>query len=193
MRNYTFRYDQHQILSEAAAGGGAFQVFSPCSLYDPDNTGVGHQPMYFDQLVTSTGPYTRYRALHTVAELIFNSNSTSPCTVIAYVSPTGATPSSMIQAMEKPWRVMAQLAPAGSAPTIARLKLTIPHPRALGISRQHLMTDDYYAGSYNASPALNCYIVACVYSQGGTIGYASLVTTLTIQAEVYSLTNTGTS
>lgn len=47
----TLRYaDQASIaLSSAAAGGGQY-LFSCNNLYDPNISGTGHQPMYYDQL-----------------------------------------------------------------------------------------------------------------------------------------------
>jgi hypothetical protein len=43
------------MLTEAAAGAGVQYVFGLNNLYDPDVTGAGHQPMYYDQLFTQQG------------------------------------------------------------------------------------------------------------------------------------------
>lgn len=44
-------YNQRVTLTAGAADGTARHVFCASSLYDPDQTGSGHQPMGFDQLM----------------------------------------------------------------------------------------------------------------------------------------------
>lgn len=186
------RYVDSLTLTEGGAGAGATYGFTPTSLYDPNNTGAGHQPMYYDQLCSSSGPYTCYRTFATSAKITFINTTTTPCFVGWYVSPTGSAPASQIQACEKPWGRWRWLGSKDGSSGILTERCTIPHGKALGVTRRHLEMDDYYSGVYNSSPSKNYFLVVYVY---GTTGVASINFTveLVIDSEFFSLTNTGTS
>ena len=66
------RYVDNFNLTGAAGVVGA-NVFRFNSCFDPDLSGVGHQPMYFDQFcgATGTGPYGRYRVTSAKATVSF--------------------------------------------------------------------------------------------------------------------------
>lgn len=193
LKNYKFRYNSNFSFFEGAAGGGTTYWFTPSSLYDPDNSGIGHQPMFFDQLCSSNGPYTQYRAFHTDLEFQFNSISTSPSTIVVFVATSANSPVSFTQAMEKPWKVMKQLAPAGSAPTIQTIRMRVPHAAAMGVTEQHIRNDDYYAGTYNSSPSKNVFIGITLWGQGATIASTSVVVGLNITAQLFAIAPTTTS
>ena len=60
----TLKYNDRITLNQASTGQIAFHGFRLNSLHDPDYTGVGHQPLYYDQLVNSlegNGLYHKYR------------------------------------------------------------------------------------------------------------------------------------
>lgn len=60
----TLRYVDNVALSATSNGVGS-NVFRMNSLFDPDLSGSGHQPMYFDQICgpIGTAPYSRYRVI----------------------------------------------------------------------------------------------------------------------------------
>ena len=66
------RYVDNFNLTGAAGVVGA-NVFRFNSCFDPDLSGVGHQPMYFDQFcgAAGTGPYGRYRVISAKATVSF--------------------------------------------------------------------------------------------------------------------------
>lgn len=189
----TVRYVEQVNLVESAAGAGAFYYWSPSSLYDPNTTGTGHQPMYFDQLCTSTGPYQKYRALSTRARLSMVSNSSYPILVGWFVSPSATTPASIPALLEKPWTSHAQLTSNAAGPSKKDWVISINHAKAMGITKQHLHNDEYYAGSYNGSPTNNVFLGAFVVSNAGLVGSTYVVIELDITAQFYSYGNQGSS
>ena len=73
----TLSYYQQIIIAPGAQIGQ--YTFRGNSLFDPDYTGGGHQPKYFDQL---SAVYGQYRVTGSSIQLSFMSNSTNvPCTI----------------------------------------------------------------------------------------------------------------
>lgn len=68
------RYAGHFSLNPALGATGV-HTFKANDLYDPDNTGVGHQPYGFDELMAI---YNHYTVLGAKATLTVASNSTIP-------------------------------------------------------------------------------------------------------------------
>lgn len=193
IRRARFNYTETLSIVEAVAGSGGILFFTPSSLFDPNNSGVGHQPMYYDQLCSSTGPYTRYRALHTVAKITF-ANTTAIATQVGYyVSPSGTTPTNVTTCMEKPWGRWSWVSGTSGGPTIQKFVADIDHAKALGITKRHLMTDDYYAGAYNSSPAFNYFLCFYAFGIGGNLANCYATVELQIDAEVFGTTATPTS
>jgi hypothetical protein len=67
------RYCTNMILS-ATAGGSAITVFSANSIFDPDVTNTGHQPMYHDQYAAI---YKNYAVLGSRIQVEFINNNSS--------------------------------------------------------------------------------------------------------------------
>ncbi len=74
----TMKYVQSFSVS-VAAGVGTQQTMNLNSIFDPDRTGVGHQPMYYDQM---SALYNRYRVLRTFWKISFANNNGSYNTVV---------------------------------------------------------------------------------------------------------------
>lgn len=187
------RYTEVINLVEGAAQGGAFYVYTPSSLYDPNNSGGGHQPMYFDQLCTSLGPYLKYRALSTVAKLHFVNTSNTVVWTGAFVSPSLTTPASTSQFYEKPGASVFALQGAGGYQSQKTLTIKIDHAKAMGISKQHLLNDDYFAGNYGSSPTSNFGLILGLFGTGGSAQSTQVMVELFITAQFYSLGNASTS
>lgn len=62
------KYVQNVILSSTAGAVGR-NVFSPQNCFDPDVTGTGHQPMYFDQLAAV---FNKYKVHGSKIKVIYN-------------------------------------------------------------------------------------------------------------------------
>lgn len=69
-------YSSGEYITAGASGLiGTTKVFSLNSCFDPDNSGVGHQPYGYDQLCTSTGPYLRYKVINTKVQVTVTAGS----------------------------------------------------------------------------------------------------------------------
>lgn len=84
----TLVYCQQGVLSPASSGLGAVQVFRANSLYDPDLSGVGHQPRYRDIMASV---YERYAVESSSIEVCFwapGSSSAGQCNVYVTLRPS---------------------------------------------------------------------------------------------------------
>jgi len=107
-------YSDVYTLTEAAAGAGQYQIFRPYDVYDPDQTGVGHQPMYFDRLCSSTGPYQSFVCPRSEFQLRMSNVSAYPVLVTVLVGPYTSVPASRVIAAERPGVWKRLLAPNGT-------------------------------------------------------------------------------
>ncbi len=194
-RRTVFRYTDDRALAEAAAGAGVAHAYRLNSLYDPDYTGLGNQPMYFDQLVTSSGPYTKYRVFNTRVKVGFINYSSNPVVVGVYPSPSPTLPTSLKQAMEKPWGRYQLLTPVtgGSCKAVINARYNIAD--VFGLTRTHVANDEYFAGDSGSSPILGPYCVVWIWAGAGAVSAAgaSVSVEFLFDAETYGLTNTATS
>jgi hypothetical protein len=159
-----FRYSDIYALTEAGAGTGAYQQWRANDLYDPDFTGVGHQPMYFDQLVSNIGPYMYFTVPDATFRFRITNVSAFPVLVVMYPSMYSATPASRSIAVEKPLAWKKLLAPIGSAPTTTDKTYPVSGPALFGLTRSQFMTGQQ--GTYSSS-STSGYMTLGIFGVGG--------------------------
>lgn len=119
------------------------QAFNMNSLFDPDNTGVGHQPMYFDQLMVL---YNHYKVVKSKLSVVATSTVATPSIAVLYRDDDGVGATSLNSAVET--------ANAKHAPyclsTYARLSMNYDAAAVFGSAWQN---QDSLIGSIAASPA----------------------------------------
>lgn len=71
----TMRYSDYFQLNPGVVGAPGFYCFSLNGLYDPNITGVGHQPRGFDQLMSM---YDHYTVIGATVELYIHGASSAP-------------------------------------------------------------------------------------------------------------------
>jgi hypothetical protein len=81
------RYHEGQSIVSTTGGLNVYK-FRLNSLFDPNYTGTGHQPMYRD---TYAGVYNHYSVISTVAKVRFVNNSAAPFWVGAVIEDDSAT------------------------------------------------------------------------------------------------------
>lgn len=186
-RLVSFRYGSVMNMLEAAVGAGVQQVWNLNSLYDPDATGVGHQPLYFDQMVTATGPYQRFRVLSVNVKFTVTNISADPVLFAFYFQPGALDFPSRELLIEKPECKPIYLPQSGGGPVTRTYSRTIPIEKCFGITRARLLADDVYSGLYNANPSQIALGVVMMYALpgSGVVAQVSVATELTFLAEVF--------
>lgn len=188
----TVRYVEQFAMIETSAGVGFKYNYSPSSLYDPNNSGVGHQPMYFDQLCASTGPYTRYRALSTRMRITYVTTSSEPTTVGAFITLDSSSVTSLSMALEKPMVKWSNLAQSSGSNNKWICEWNLDHAKCMNVLKSQLLNDDYFAGDYSSSPTRNFFVQLFLYGNSSVAsGYVTVE--LDTTAQFFGLTKTGQS
>lgn len=86
------RYFEYTALA-AAAGSKQVSQYRCNGMYDPNHSGTGHQPLYFDQLAAV---YDHFTVLRSYLKLTVSTSSSNPQQVVVYINDdTTVTPSSI--------------------------------------------------------------------------------------------------
>lgn len=135
---------------------GYTQVMNLNSVYDPDRTGIGHQPYGFDQL---TPIYNRYRVI-SCSYSITAYNGTTP--IRFGVLPTNEAPpiGDMNELCEQPRSRWVIQLPNGNTQTV---KGTVSIPSLVGRTKSQYMADDRYQAQVSGSPQELALL--CIYAQ----------------------------
>lgn len=153
------------------------------SLYDPDLSGVGHQPRYFDQLCASNGIYSRYRVLGAKAKITFTEQTPSvagsanigPTLVWAETSNNSAIvyggASDVMEGSGAKWNVIQDKFGGNNMKTLTQ---TFSLERDCGVNA----TDDTASALYNNNPGNT------VFLHFGKIDLGSNASTVTVFVQV---------
>jgi len=150
------------------------QVYNLNSLQDPDVTGGGHQPQFFDQW---SGFYNRYRVLSTLVEIDFINNSASVVPKLGVVANNSVT--SMVTALafnnavEGPGSWMKLVSEAAGMNVIRYRRRFYPH-QVTGVTKQQYDIDDRFQAQFSASPAESI----CLHIMAQDFGFGSNVAVL---------------
>lgn len=137
------------------------------SIYDPDRTGTGHQPLGYDQWGIF---YNRYRVYGVQFDVTYTNMTSIPCRVFNTAGNEGLT-SQDESMLEQAHIKSVQLAPAGSGKDTMRIKKFYSIPRIMGRPTVAYKSDDRYGAQWGANPDEVCI---------GTIGVKSLNTALNV-------------
>lgn len=162
--------------TEGNLGGGtlidAAQYFNGNSAYDPLGAGGTEQPPGYDCLLTSTGPYLRYRVLSGTFKTSFVNLGAYPTRVAMYVS-DAQTDMSLITAYnlansDKVASVI--LTPSGGSRDMVTIKRSWNFVKMF---KKKVVTDNDYQAGYNANPADLIYIYIIAQTLDGS-NYANV-------------------
>ena len=181
-----FDYCEQYDFTTASGLIGA-QVFKANSLYDPDHTGVGHQPMYLDQI---SAIYQRYRVTDFEIKVTFvNTSTTVPVRVCIYEDNDSTPPTDIDSDVERrrtKQRIL-DIAGSGKSQTTYKRKINISKVTGSPITQSDLQA------LVSADPSLKYYIGLMVQAVGtDTIGVSAYVH-LSYKTEMYMKESTASS
>lgn len=132
-------------------GGGLVQYnWNLNSIYDPNLSGVGHQPYGYDQLADVYNRYRVYRVDYAISA--YNSDSSVNYSVIAALPANEALTGTLgvSEIMENPRAKYITQAPNAS---LKVLRGSISIPSLVGRNKQQYMSDDRYQATFGSSPS----------------------------------------
>lgn len=147
-------YHEEFNLDVGAAGVPVTYVFSANGLYDPNITGIGHQPRGFDQLVGTL--YDHFVVIG--AKLTWtahNADTGNANQMVLSLRDNSVSPSSPNDIMEYRYIKRAMLSPEGSGPNVKTLTLICNPNKFLGRSKP--LSDPDLKGSSLANPVEQAY------------------------------------
>jgi hypothetical protein len=161
-RTVTLAYGGHFAL----AGGAnlyAAQVFRMNGMYDPDETGGGHQPRGFDQLVSASGPYTRFTVTRCEVTAVFK-NGTADIGFVGILAGNYAVATddvdTITECLERSNIVWKQVMPTGQTGQNAQLSASYDVAQFMG--RPNILYDTDLAGSSAADPADQAHVMVFI-------------------------------
>lgn len=150
----TTRYIERQLNFNPGAGGlVAPYVFSMNGLYDPNITGVGHQPIGFDQLVgVMYDHYTVIGAKITVTAT--NTDTTYPQDLVVFLKDGPTTTTDVTDMVENGMCKYKTMSPAGSGGCTQKVVLNCNTSKFFG---KKVLQEVQFAGTNSANPAEQVY------------------------------------
>lgn len=148
-------FSTNHAVNPGIGGTAAEHVFSLNGLYDPDITGVGHQPVGFDQLSEIYDHYTVLGAKATVS--FFSTDTTNDMIVAAYIMDTTTAAVDIrvpIENGKAKWRHLSSLSNGGR--TTAVMTLPVSLSRFLGVSNP--LDETALRGNSSGNPAEQAYL-----------------------------------
>lgn len=161
-----------QIVLQSTSGTVATQVYWANGIYDPNYTGVGHQPLGHDEWAVL---YNNYKVLRSNIKVQAGNTNAHPVLIAInrQDDPAGST-GNLDAVCEQPNTKWMQISATAGGPTSKTLKMGY-------VSRKQypsLGKDDTLRPAFGASPSEGCYYVVKMQSTdaGQTINIPCLIT-----------------
>lgn len=183
------RYAQSLNLTTGTAGVmSTVQIIRLNSLYDPDQTGGGHQPYLFDQIAAL---YSSYRVDNVKIELIWSTVGGTAdiacCTQFSgssgYLTMAGAT---LDAVTERNTVYSTMISPSGNS-RVVKQTFNKKLYKIEGVSKKKYRDEDNYGALCSTNPALNINMSVAAGSPSGTAGEnVTVQVVVTYQAYFYN-------
>ncbi len=160
-----FRYSDTVQLNPPTAGI-ALHVFRASSLFDPDFTGVGHQPLYFDQIQPL---YDHYTVVGSKITITGSGSDNLAGTILISLQDDSGTLTTMNRYMETKNRVYRTTNEAGNGVVTVSKKYSCK--KFLGIS--HPLSEKDVSGTLTTNPAENAFFHVVYAGNDSTADFAN--------------------
>lgn len=169
-------------ITEGAAGLGADQVYRANSLFDPDFTGVGDQPMGFDQWTALFGVFRVESCRYSVT---FTNANTSPCLVGVLPSTNAALSSQSTSWMSARGVRSTTLGAITGGRNVVNFTGNIKPWTLQDCTRAQYMDDPNSAGTPAGNPGRVVYLhVFCIGY--GTVASVNVLTKMWYDAQLWA-------
>ncbi len=133
------------------------------SIFDPDLTSTGHQPMGYDPWSTL---YSRYRVMKVKVTLVVKNHASFDGCVITQTPNNSASALSPLAAAESQWSKTTTVGQA-SGMDVKSITTTFDLPLILGRTPAQYRADDRYSAVFGTSPMQTCVLHTVVSSITG--------------------------
>lgn len=154
-RTVRFPYPSGNILTEAAPLAGFVWSYRVNSLFDPDFTSTGLQPLGFDQF---SALYGRYAVIHTTFEVAFANTTSLPERVGFFLSPQSTVPSASSAWDMQPFGQSRTIGAVGSGTDVLTLRGSTSLFNELGVTRRQYQDEADFSASTSANPLRVLYL-----------------------------------
>lgn len=137
-------------------------VFSMNGMYDPDITGIGHQPLGFDQLLGVM--YDHYTVIGSRAKVTASNLSPSPQTFALQLKDSTTTSTDMSAIIENGLNVMGTLGAQDTASSIKTFSINCSVSKFFG---KKVLQDSVYEGNASNNPDDGVYLHVITQPQVG--------------------------
>lgn len=153
-------YDQNNFSTGAVLAGG--YVFTCNGLYDPNITGVGHQPMGFDQMMLFYEHYTVLKSKITVS--FYNNSNTDSVVVGVLIAPDANIETVFSKLNENGMLTKKWLTP--STGTDPKVSFTLIANMSKINGKKDVSSEDDFRGDVSSNPPEQTYFHLFAYNQG---------------------------
>jgi len=122
-------------------GTNIYYSFRGNSLWDPNLTGSGHQPLFFDQYAAI---YQRYKVFASKITVLVTNPTSSPCNMVLQSGTDNYLGSSYSQILEQPGAKVTRTIPPTNQMTSKMTNFSTTR-RACGLSRKEVSEENYSA------------------------------------------------
>jgi len=165
------------VQMDPTSGAPTVQLWNLTGMYDPDNTGTGHQPMGFDQWVgLFYNYYTVVEAFWDVIVMSQSATGTGQALIVHGLADDSSVSTDPATLWENPTFTITPLGSIGSSHDVVRFHGHLDIAKHFGITREALISAADHAGSSSAIPVQNVFLQIVAASNNTTVNPDNIVT-----------------